>query len=797
MLQPLQHWREDFERDPAAAFDRLVRGAVPLGAGSQLSFGEILDDLFAPGDEALDSAAAEWLESHLLGRIPAATSHDRWAFTLEEYFRGIASMELPRTGDILRRQHKRLRLWLGGFYEGADRDPYGAYLIALARAQNDQRFSPLWRRLILGEEFSERPYLGIGVIGFRKMPGEDGRASSDVPDGLLRAILELADKPGTGQARWKQMTRSLFATYRRSEGYWIDRLAPLLSPLGEDSNASTWLTALLPRIVEWRRDVAAGHDPSSGRPAQVPVPVSQEWARRVRQNPAVTETPEFSTFLEAHRTYANATGDPEYINKTFNNLSIALIRADAARAAFAVGLMEEALQWAPWNPHNWTSYAIVLSAAHRESDAIDALWEARYRIPWNPFIRNELGRILREAGDLIGSEGVLREAVGHFPSNPVSRGALAETLRAMGRLEDARSVLEHACREFPNHVICRSALADLLIDLDDVHAAERVYREALDLDARNPYARGGLARTLSILSARDRDVELRDEAKRILQELAREGNRYADSRLLVFDDQWVRATTDTSVKFRRETADRQTHGNRARPGRTIAEMSAPERLGRAMICLRQAEHTDDASQRASLCAYASDLLDMHDDDIHDDMLAAVIETRGLVGLASGDANAALAYFERQIHEYGRGGWIGIRLGAQRARMLLGEPWTADPLGSPPSSRSVRFALHVARVIQTLSASPQESDIRETLKTLYPRAAELAANTRRRDGEEVSIEGGEEMLGAFLQTRWFHPAGIYSAEDLDRPDALHAVVERIHDTRTDTFDVLSNSTLAAA
>ena len=47
----------------------------------------------------------------------------------------------------------------------------------------------------------------------------------------------------------------------------------------------------------------------------------------------------------------------------------------------------------------------------------------------------------------------------------------------------------------------------------------------------------------------------------------------------------------------------------------------------------------------------------------------------------------------------------------------------------PSSQSARFALYVARVIQTLSASPQESEVRDLLKTLYPRAADFAASAQ--------------------------------------------------------------------
>ena len=229
----------------------------------------------------------------------------------------------------------------------------------------------------------------------------------------------------------------------------------------------------------------------------------------------------------------------------------------------------------------------------------------------------------------------------------------------------------------------------------------------------------------------------------------------------------------------------------------MAAMSIAERLGRAMILLWQAERASDATVRSSLCAPATALLDLPDDKIDDDLLAAFVETRGLVLLASGDVRTALAYFQQQIRHYGRGGWIGIRLGEQRARILLGEPADADDTVETPSSESARFALHVARVIQKLSASLPESEVRDLLKSLYPRAANYAARVRPDDHGGLTIESGAEMLGAFLQTCWFRSAGVESAEDLDRPEALHAVMECINNTRTDTFDVISNSTMALA
>lgn len=817
-------------RDPDPAFDRLVRGIVPLGAAGQLSFGEILNGLFEPGDEILDTAAANWLGKRILGTIPDGSTLNRWVLVLDEYFRGIAEMELPKTGELLRSQHKRLRLWLNGFYEGPDRDPEGTYLLALARAQADQQFSTLWRRLVLSEEMTGRSYLAIGILGFRKMPEHDGRESSDVPEGLLQALVELSEQSGTGKAKWTQTMRSLFATYGRSERYWVEHLAPLLPHYQQQSNARDWLSALLPGIPRWRPPAFGSQLPPQRAPV-VPFEVTKNWVSRVRQNPELCGTPEFSAFLDQHRTYAETTGDPEYINKTFNNLATSIIRKDSARVAIAVALIEEALRFAPWDPRNWISYAIVLNAANRAGEAIVALWKARHRFAFEPFVRNELGRSLRESGDLTAAEGVFREAVSHFPGDVVCRTGLAETMRTMLRLDDARQVYEQACRDFPNNhfcrnglaetlramqqlddarivyeqacqdfpddEICRSGLADLLIDLNKLGEAESIYREALRIDGFNGYAKSGLARVLSIRSAKNGDFELRDEAKRILQGLADEGVHSARSGLQAFDDQWERARNDPTITFRRDTSVRQPQARREPESSALTGMSVAERLGRAMIALWQAERADDAPLRSSLCAHATILLDVSEEKIDDDLLAAFVETRGLVLLASGDARMAQAYFEEQILHYGRGSWIGVRLGEQRVRILLGERTVADDNAAPPMSQSARFALYVAMVIQKLSFSPQESAVQTLLKCLYPDAAKFAARARTDALGGLSIASGEAMLGAFIQTRWFRPAGIQTVDDLDRPDALHAVVERINSTRIDAFDVISNSTMALA
>ncbi len=584
--------------------------------------------------------------------------------------------------------------------------------------------------------------------------------------------------------------------HRRTESYWVKHIAPILPHHDEQSNARDWLSALLPGIPRWRPNTPEA-TALVRKARRVPIPESQDWARRISNNPQHCETPEFSAFLNRHRVYAEATGDSGFLNKTFNSLATSLVRADTGRVALAVSLVEEALKWQPRDSQTWTIYATMLSTARRQADAIAVLWKARHQFPWDSFIRNELGRILRQAGDLIAAEGVLREAASHFPGDEVCRNGLAETLRAMGRFDDARRMYEQTRQDFPRDVFCRTGLADLLIDLNELAHAEQILGEALELDATNRPSRGVMARVLLIRGARSRDEGLRGEAESILRQLAYEGDQVARKLLQDIAEQWQQALNEPNTMFRRDLGIQQGQADEAQNDRAVSEMTVAERLGRAMITLWQTERAEDATLRLSLCAHATALLDVPEDKIDDDLLAAFVETRGLVLLASGDAQRAAAYFEAQIRHYGRGGWIGIQLGDQRARIALGLPKDADDTVEAPSSQSARFALYVARVIQTLSASPQESEVRDLLKTLYPRAADFAARAQPDAEGGLSIESGAEMLGAFLQTRWFRPAGIQTAEDLDSPDALHAVVERINNTRTDTFDVISNSTLALA
>jgi hypothetical protein len=230
-------------------------------------------------------------------------------------------------------------------------------------------------------------------------------------------------------------------------------------------------------------------------------------------------------------------------------------------------------------------------------------------------------------------------------------------------------------------------------------------------------------------------------------------------------------------------------------------MSVAERLGRAMIALWQAERTSHLERRNQLCVDAHQLLDLSDAEAGE-LLTGFVETRGLVLLAKGDAGSALNYFTEQIRRYGRGGWIGVRLGEQRARLMLGQ--TVDFLADESlfDSRSARFTIQVSNVIRLLNANGSEQEVGDILCNLYPNAASLAEHWAKASDEGSSNPAdtsvfGSGMIAAFIRSRWFRPAGVSSAEDLVNAENRGRVIREIRRTQNDTFDVLASAAVSFA
>ena len=566
----LKQWQEAFAREPVTALDRLVRGLVSLGAAGQLSLGEILSRAFAPGDAALDAAVREWFTSHILQPLPARMTPARWAALLDELFRGIATMRLAKTGRLLRDEHTRLRLWLRGLYAGPDRDPEGSYLLALAYHQADQKFSRLWRRLILGEEMPNRSWRDIGLLGFRKLPDAGTSTAADVPVGLLQAVAEWAGRPGTSRDDWRHAVRSIFAAYRSTENYWVRKFHDILNePELRDGRAAEWLAGLLP---SWRNAQAQPIATTSRAVMPVTKVERERLVARITESPNDCDAPEVDGTLNRYRAYAFATGQSEYLVKTFNNLASRVLKSGRGKTDWAISRIHEAMEWEPHNPFNWTVYAQALWKTGRKNEALEALWQARQRFPWNPVVRNELTRLLREQGDILTALAVCREAAAHFPTETYCRSLLGETLREMDALEEARTVYEQACRDFPNDVVffvsladtlkdldepalarnvyehalndfpnnsvIRSAFGSLLLKLDDLVEAEKRFAEACLLDSTSQSPRYGVAEILVIRSARANDEKLRDAARERFQQLADDGYAPARERLAGFDQRW-------------------------------------------------------------------------------------------------------------------------------------------------------------------------------------------------------------------------------------------------------------------
>lgn len=128
--ESLQRWRDDFNQDPDTAFDRMVQGMVPTTL-SMLSLGELLYNAFDPGEPALDEASARWLTKHIQAEMPEGMISGRWAVILIEYFNAVRLMNLTETGKVMWNEIERINKWLAGYYESPDRDPGGAYYLAL------------------------------------------------------------------------------------------------------------------------------------------------------------------------------------------------------------------------------------------------------------------------------------------------------------------------------------------------------------------------------------------------------------------------------------------------------------------------------------------------------------------------------------------------------------------------------------------------------------------------------------------------------------------------------------------
>jgi tetratricopeptide (TPR) repeat protein len=198
----------------------------------------------------------------------------------------------------------------------------------------------------------------------------------------------------------------------------------------------------------------------------------------------------------AHRRYADATGDTYYLVRTACNVGMRLLRENpaerAARGEVAAELAREALDYEPANVFAWALWRDALAAQGALEAAERVGWEALRRYPENPQWRTQLATLLdRDLGRSDEAERLLRETVALFPREPAARPQLATLLAdVLDRPEEAAALLREAIEVLPDNSFNYNQLATILADrLGDRPGAIAALRLAQQRQADNEQQR--------------------------------------------------------------------------------------------------------------------------------------------------------------------------------------------------------------------------------------------------------------------------------------------------------------------
>ena len=584
MNESVQKWLHELNAAPAVAFQRLVLGQAAVSAWSRASLREIFTEVFQTHAEALDGAVVDWFRGRLLQMPPEGTPTVVWASHLQDVFRGIAGLPLPKIARLLRDRLRDFRSWLRPLRTDESLDPEAAYLAALAWAESNQHLEGMWQELALCRDREPAYYTDIGLLGLRKTRDERGQLPPKAPFLLLATLIDLADLPGLSERDWLLTTRAMLGGYHYSLETWVREFEPVLEARHDAQNGPKWLKKVLPIFVS--DDVSRSH-PS---PERIP-PANLTEAKSIiadvaRHGPNASHH-DLDSLLDRYRIYTRSTKNTYPLVRMFNQL------AEAARTHapdWAIARAEEAVAWDEDNPHNWTVLARCLwsrglraqKSGHAHAaeadcrEAIDTLWTARFRFWWNAYVRTELGRLHRDAGDVITAEAIYREAVNEFPENPACRCGLAEVRASQGFTGEAEQIYRAIAPQFPANVYWRTGLADILFNR----------------------------------SIRNRDERSREEARALFQEAAELRESYARFRLKGFDQRWERLASQPQplmVALEEETSE-----SFALPQPAPSEMRPAQRLGRALLLQWQAPRAESAGERERLFVEAATLLNLPD-----------------------------------------------------------------------------------------------------------------------------------------------------------------------------------------
>ena len=461
----------------------------------------ILDWIWAlPADllaEPLDIAIAEWIREHWNGDDQQLHPADvAWlrclrvvALADNHHFSTSVSLLLSLVTEATFR--------LNALTTNRVRDVLGWYWACISRNQQDDSLRSLWFRLCNIPPGVPAFHGHWGLLGLRRVPGDDnGGFRVSVALGLERYLIGLDARVSEGSLRQRDAERMAvsestdlarsFPFPARWSGFWAQR------------------DNLPARVNKWLRSVFSLENTGPGRSRSVakslpPPRRNRDWPDRARVIASDARSGNRASLKSAiqltseQRDYAIATGDFYSLVRTLCNLSGAF---RSYRPQVSLAFATEAGEWEPWNPYVWTSLMQAQRALGEMENAIAVGYYSLDRFPFDGVIRNELAEVLKAGGDLDGAEAQYRETVKQFPDNVVSRNGLAEVLKAKDDLDGAEAQYRETVKQFPDNVVSRNGLAEVLKAKGDLDGAEAQYRETVKQFPDNVVSRSGLAEVL-------------------------------------------------------------------------------------------------------------------------------------------------------------------------------------------------------------------------------------------------------------------------------------------------------------
>lgn len=494
-------WLKEFEQSPTEAFGDLLSGYAHVHPYERADAPDAARMLFGPlaaddsARQALGPAVLTWLEERRRKPLPA-NSHklQRHVREICEAFEIVALLSLADAAIELRRAFIAWNEWVTRLVLSQSRDGRAEYWRMLALTQplvadtssvEPHGLVPFWLNICAeaGGRLPER-YLTVGLLGLRRLPGAplDG---TETPWLSGLAHWALAQNPSTEAflAEW----RPLKQLYPRTPTRWRKHVAAVLT-------AKSFKEAAIEPPAWWSADpqFSPMEDAASTFVLDLPPKEERERVLRKIQQDTMFSTmrPQIDRLVLKHRGYAEATGDPYFLVRTFTNLGMRLIQhgsdARAERARTAQALAQEALQWQPHNVFAWSLWRDALAEEGAEEAAELVGWEFIRRVPGDPQARVQLADFLgNRLGRRDDAEAVYRETIQRFPENAYARNQLAELLIAEDRLADAEEVVATALASGAFDVVTYAIQARLTAHAGDEEGARRAIAEGLRIDSRD------------------------------------------------------------------------------------------------------------------------------------------------------------------------------------------------------------------------------------------------------------------------------------------------------------------------